>query len=109
MQAESEYNPLEAIVQQNGRAPVVERMRRLCQTMVIDDVGRPLQSDYDVKVTAIMAKKLHDLRDAANSAVRDLDASNELTFLRVQTKKNEIIIANEQKFAIVAVRTEKEV
>lgn len=108
MQAETRTSAIVEIVHQHKNAPTVDRMRHLSKTIVIDAAGHPLQSDYDVKVTAFVAEQLHVLKEAARSAVRDLDASDELTFLRVKTKKDEIIVAHEKEFSIIAVRSEKD-
>lgn len=106
MDAEDKFDPIEEIVQQQKNSPVVGRMRRLCQTIVVNAVGYPLHSDYDIKVSTFIAKHVQALKESASSAVRDIDAGDELTFLRVKTRKNEIIIANEKEFAIIAVRKE---
>lgn len=47
---------------------------------------------------------IRKLSDKAKSCVRDLDPQNDLTFLRIRTKKQEILIApgkNNGKFLIV--------
>jgi len=36
--------------------------------------------------------------------VRDLDPTNDLTFLRVRTKKNEIMIAPEKDFTLMVIQ-----
>ncbi|XP_055857428.1 dynein light chain roadblock-type 2-like [Episyrphus balteatus] len=41
---------------------------------------------------------------SARSAVRDLDATNDLTFLRVATKKYEFLIAPEDEFTLVVLQ-----
>ncbi|XP_055908510.1 dynein light chain roadblock-type 1-like [Eupeodes corollae] len=41
---------------------------------------------------------------SARSAVRDLDSTNDLTFLRIGTKKFEYLIAPEEDFTIVVLQ-----
>ena len=44
-------------------------------------------------LTVQYASIFHQLLQKARSAVRDLDPQNDLTFMRIRTKKNEIMIA----------------
>lgn len=82
----------------------MQRMQRLSQCIVVNSTGYPLQSDYDIKQSTFIAQHALILKEAANSAVRAIDPTDELTFLRVQTTKNELIIGHETEFSIIAVR-----
>ena len=47
----------------------------------------------DNSTTVQYAGLLHSLSTQARNCVRDIDPQNELTFLRVRSKKNEIMVA----------------
>ena len=47
----------------------------------------------DNSTTVQYAGLLHQLRHKASSVVRDIDPNNEMTFLRIRTKKHEVMIA----------------
>jgi len=47
----------------------------------------------DNSTTVQYAGLLHGLSAQARNCVRDIDPQNELTFLRVRSKKNEIMVA----------------
>ena len=47
----------------------------------------------DNSTTVQYAGLLHSLSMQARNCVRDIDPQNELTFLRVRSKKNEIMVA----------------
>lgn len=50
------------------------------------------------------AANLSQLASKARSIVRDLDPTNDLTFVRVRTKKNEIMIAPEKDFTLMVIQ-----
>eukprot|EP00906_Rhabdomonas_costata_P039273 RCo055554 len=50
------------------------------------------------------AKSVHAFVNLTRSVVRTLDASNDLMFLRLRSKKHEIIVAPEKDFVFVVVQ-----
>ena len=44
------------------------------------------------------------LSERAKSIVRDLDPSNELTYLRIKSKKHEVLVAPEEDFILIVVQ-----
>ncbi|MPD04721.1 Dynein light chain roadblock-type 2 [Portunus trituberculatus] len=55
--------------------------------------GIPIKSTLDNPTTIQYTGLISGLTDKARSVVRDLDPTNDLTFLRVRSKKHEIMIA----------------
>lgn len=55
--------------------------------------GIPIKTTLDNSSTVQYAGLIHQLVMKARSTVRDMDPQNDLTFLRVRSKKNEIMIA----------------
>eukprot|EP01059_Diplonema_ambulator_P036005 TRINITY_DN8767_c0_g1_i2.p1 TRINITY_DN8767_c0_g1~~TRINITY_DN8767_c0_g1_i2.p1 ORF type:complete len:114 (+),score=20.88 TRINITY_DN8767_c0_g1_i2:31-342(+) len=51
---------------------------------------------YSALMTSLVAK--------AKSAIRDLDATNELTFLRLRSKKHEILIAPDKDYILIVIQ-----
>jgi len=97
---------LQEVVEQNKNSSVITRMRQLCNSIVVNLAGYPIQSDLDIKVSTFISKQALLLKDSARSAVRDIDPDDELTFLRVKTKKNEMVIAHDEEFSIITIRKE---
>jgi len=58
----------------------------------------------DSNVTTQYAANLSQLAQKSRSVVRDLDPQNDLTFLRVRTKKHELMIAPEKDFMLVVIQ-----
>lgn len=59
--------------------------------------GIPIKTTLDNSSTVQYAGLIHQLVMKARSTIRDIDPQNDLTFLRVRSKKNEIMIAPGEK------------
>lgn len=55
--------------------------------------GIPIRTTLDNSTTVQYAGLLHQLTMKAKSTVRDIDPQNDLTFLRIRSKKHEIMVA----------------
>lgn len=62
-------------------------------TIVVNSEGIPIKTTLDNTTTVQYAGLISSLADKARSVVRDLDPSNDLTFLRIRSKKHEIMVA----------------
>lgn len=67
-------------------------------------VGIPIKSTLDNTTTVQYAGLISSLADKARSVVRDLDPSNDLTFLRIRSKKHEIMVAPDKEFILIVVQ-----
>ena len=56
-------------------------------------VGVILRSTLDDETAASYGSIVHDLISRTRHGVRDLDPGNDLSFLRIRTKKHEIMVA----------------
>uniref|UniRef100_A0A8D2ZXG7 Roadblock/LAMTOR2 domain-containing protein n=1 Tax=Scophthalmus maximus TaxID=52904 RepID=A0A8D2ZXG7_SCOMX len=61
--------------------------------IIVNSEGIPVKTTLDNSSTVHYAGLIHQLVMKARSTVRDIDPQNDLTFLRVRSKKNEIMIA----------------
>lgn len=57
------------------------------------ELGIPIRTTLDNSTTVQYAGLIHQLAAKARSTVRDLDPQNDLTFLRIRSKKHEIMVA----------------
>ncbi|XP_048372000.1 dynein light chain roadblock-type 2 [Sphaerodactylus townsendi] len=62
-------------------------------TIVVNAEGIPIRTTLDNSTTVQYAGLLHQLTMKAKSTVRDIDPQNDLTFLRIRSKKHEIMVA----------------
>ena len=61
--------------------------------------GIPIKTTLDNSTTVQYASLIHSLTLKARSTVRDIDPSNDLKFLRIRSRKNEIMCAPGKKQA----------
>lgn len=60
--------------------------------MIVNSEGVPIRTTLDNSTTVQHAALIQQLVTKAKSVIRDLDPANELSCLRVRSRKNEIII-----------------
>lgn len=80
---------------------------RNCKYQKINDflfLGVAIKSTLDNTSTVQYAGLMGQLADKARSVVRDLDPSNDLTFLRIRSKKHEIMIAPDKDFIMIVIQ-----
>ncbi|XP_043269363.1 dynein light chain roadblock-type 2 [Venturia canescens] len=73
-------------------------------TIVVNSEGIPIKSTLDNTTTVQYAGLISQLSDKARSVVRDLDPTNDLTFLRIRSKKHEIMVAPDKEFILIVVQ-----
>ncbi|CAG5097358.1 unnamed protein product [Oikopleura dioica] len=76
--------------------------------IVIDKEGIPMRTTLDNSTTVQYAGLITQLAAKARSVVRDIDPQNDLTFVRVRSKKYEIIIAPEKEFLLIVIQNPNE-
>ncbi|XP_044909657.1 dynein light chain roadblock-type 1 isoform X3 [Acinonyx jubatus] len=89
--------------QEVGDAEVEETLKRLQSQkgvqgiIVVNTEGIPIKSTMDNPTTTQYANLMHNFILKARSTVREIDPQNDLTFLRIRSKKNEIMVAPENR------------
>lgn len=73
-------------------------------TIVVNGEGIPIKSTLDNTTTVQYAGLISQLSDKARSVVRDLDPTNDLTFLRIRSKKHEIMVAPDKEFILIVIQ-----
>uniref|UniRef100_A0A3Q3WT56 Dynein light chain roadblock n=1 Tax=Mola mola TaxID=94237 RepID=A0A3Q3WT56_MOLML len=72
--------------------------------IIVNAEGIPIKTTLDGPSTAQYAGLIHQLVMKARSTVRDIDPQNDLTFLRVRSKKNEIMIAPDKDYFLIVIQ-----
>lgn len=101
-QAATARQILEDVVRKNDE--ICARVRPHCDTIIAGSDLLPISSTMDNTTTTAYASQMSVLSAAARSACRDLDPSNEMMYLRVRTKKNEVCIAVDEEFTLITVQ-----
>merc|ERR1712137_685011 len=76
--------------------------------IIIDKEGIPIRSTLDNSTTVQYAGLIMQLTNKARSTVRDLVPQNNLTFVRVISKKYELIIAPDKDFTLITIQNPNE-
>ncbi|KAG7217413.1 hypothetical protein INR49_021580 [Caranx melampygus] len=82
----------------------IEAHRGVIGTIVVNAEGIPIRSTLDNSITVQYAGLLRQLAVMARSTVRDIDPQNDLTFLRIRTKKHEIMIGLDNDFLLIVIQ-----
>ena len=72
--------------------------------VIVNTEGIPIRSTLEPAEATRHAALLMMLSMKARAAVRELDGMNDLTFLRIRTKKHEILVAPEKDFTLIVVQ-----
>ncbi|KAG0242209.1 RNA-splicing factor [Actinomortierella wolfii] len=90
---------------------VEETIRRLSAkknvqgVVIVNQLGLMIRSTLDAALAKQYASLMSELVRMARDSVTQLDAQNELTFLRIRTKKHEIMICPEREYLMIVVQT----
>ncbi|XP_051485443.1 dynein light chain roadblock-type 2 [Apus apus] len=91
-------------------AEVEETLKRIqahkgvIATIVINAEGIPIRTNLDNSTSVQYAGLLHQLTKKARSTVRDIDPQNDLTFLRIRSKKHEIMVAPDKEYLLIIIQ-----
>ncbi|XP_060074479.1 dynein light chain roadblock-type 2-like [Ylistrum balloti] len=94
-------------------AEIEETVKRICAhkgvqgIVIVNHEGIPIRTTLDNSVTVQYAGLFHQLTQKARSVVRDIDPQNDLTFLRIRSKKHEIMVAPEKEYLLIVIQSPK--
>ncbi|XP_077994752.1 dynein light chain roadblock-type 2-like [Glandiceps talaboti] len=74
-------------------------------TILVNAEGIPVRSTLDNATTLQYTSWLHQLAIKARSTVRDMDPQNDLTFLRIRSKKHEIMVAPDKDYLLIVIQS----
>ncbi|BHF82437.1 hypothetical protein AAHC03_022984 [Spirometra sp. Aus1] len=72
--------------------------------IIVNNDGIPIRSTLPNDITVHYCALTQQLASKSRSAVRDLDTTNDLTFLRIRSKKNEIMIAPDRDYMLIVIQ-----
>jgi len=77
-------------------------------TIIVNQEGIAIRSTLENSLTVQYSGLIHQLCDKARSTVRDLDPTNDLTFLRIRSKKHEIMVAPDKEYLLIVIQNPNE-
>lgn len=72
--------------------------------VIVNASGIPIRSTLDGAETQRLASLLAQLTAKTRGTVRDIDPSDDLTFLRVRTRKHEIMVAPDKDYTLIVLQ-----
>ncbi|KAM4640250.1 dynein light chain roadblock-type 2 [Amazona ochrocephala] len=82
----------------------IQSHRGVIATIVMNAEGIPVRTTLDNSTAVQYAALLQKLIMKARSTVRDIDPQNDLTFLRIRSKKHEIMVPPDKDYLLVVVQ-----
>ncbi|KAM8861226.1 dynein light chain roadblock-type 2-like [Synchiropus picturatus] len=86
----------------------IESRKGVIGTLVVTADGFPIRSTLDNSTTVQYAGLLRQLTQLARSTVRELDPQNDLTFLRIRSKKHKILVAPENDYLLIVIQNQQD-
>ena len=72
--------------------------------LIMNSEGMPIRSNLSTEDTEVYAALISQLSIKSSSIIRTLDDSDELSFLRIRSKKHEIMIAPDKDYILVVIQ-----
>ncbi|MFH4983068.1 hypothetical protein AB6A40_009777 [Gnathostoma spinigerum] len=85
----------------------IQSKKGVAGVIIMDSIGRPIRSTLDEEATSQYSSLLQQLCEKSKSVIRELDSSNDLTFLRLRSKKHEIMIAPDKDYLLAVIQNLK--
>uniref|UniRef100_A0A674NVW2 Dynein light chain roadblock n=1 Tax=Takifugu rubripes TaxID=31033 RepID=A0A674NVW2_TAKRU len=82
----------------------IESHKGVIGTLVVNAEGIPIRTTLDNSTAVQYAGLLTQLTQKARGTIRDIDPQNDLTFLRIRSKKHEILVAPENDFLLIVIQ-----
>ncbi|XP_052540161.1 dynein light chain roadblock-type 1-like isoform X10 [Tympanuchus pallidicinctus] len=82
----------------------IQRAKGVQGVIVVNPGGIPIRSNMDHTTTIQYVGLMNSLIMMARSAVRNIDPRNDLSVLRVRSKKNEIILVPENDYLLIIIQ-----
>jgi len=73
-------------------------------TLILNNDGIPIRTTLDNATAIQYASHVHALTSKARSSVREMDPSNDVVFIRVRTKKDELMIAPDKDYVMAVLQ-----
>ena len=84
----------------------IQAHKGVIAVVIVNNEGIPIRfsANMEPKEAVQYSANLTQLITKARAAVRELDSQNDLTFMRVRSKKHEILVAPEKEYLLIVVQ-----
>jgi dynein light chain roadblock-type len=84
----------------------IQSHRGVQEVLIVSSSGIPIRPSPNMETEQSFkyAASITQLAAKAKSVVRDLDPQNDLTFLRIRSKRHEIMVAPDKDFLLIVIQ-----
>lgn len=82
----------------------IEGNKSVIGVLVLDSANRIIHQSLKSSEQSKLGEKLPPLIERARSMIKDMDATNDLTFLRIDTDKIVILVTQEEDYTLIVVQ-----
>ncbi|CAF0879563.1 unnamed protein product [Brachionus calyciflorus] len=72
--------------------------------IVMNNDGIPIRTTLPQNKTALYVGLIHGLAVKTKSAIKEMDHQNDLTFIRLRSHKDEVLIAPDKEFTMIVIQ-----
>lgn len=72
--------------------------------IVMNNDGIPIRTTLPQNKTSLYVGLIHNLTVKTRMAVKEMDLQNDLTFIRLRSHKDEILIAPDKEFTMIVIQ-----
>ncbi|RIA95522.1 hypothetical protein C1645_757458 [Glomus cerebriforme] len=72
--------------------------------LIVNEDGQTIKSNLDPTLNKKYSDLITKLVDHATTCVKEMDETNDLSFLRVRTKKHEIMIVPDKEYLLIVIQ-----
>ncbi|XP_021954922.1 dynein light chain roadblock-type 2 [Folsomia candida] len=72
--------------------------------IVINNEGIPIKSTLENSLSIQYAAHVTPMVDKTRSMIKELNPDDELTFIRLRTKKHEVLVCPEQEYSMIVIQ-----
>lgn len=72
--------------------------------IIVNHEGIPIKTSLDNATSVLYSGLIGQLTEKAKNVVREMDSTNELSFLRLRSRRHEILIAPDREFILIVIQ-----
>jgi len=76
--------------------------------LVIPAAGLPIKSTIDNNISVQYAGEMQLIIEKARALIKEMDSTNDLSFIRLRTKKHEVLVAPDKEYAMIVIQNQSE-
>ncbi|CAB4064265.1 DYNLRB [Lepeophtheirus salmonis] len=99
--------PTSQVSLNNAMEEILKRIhdiKNVTGVIVVNSEGIPIKTTLDNSMTVQYSGLLSQFAERSKCVVRDLDPTNELTYLRIRSKRYEILVAPDKEYILIALQ-----